>query len=148
MGFTTDMSSILHLLNVNSDKRPIYAGKSRATAALSMAGLHEKLTAAGWHVSEVTALPVDSDQLKPSSRAPNGARNEASTVAACKAVQKAMTQSLRFNQMVLFSILLSGECLYMPAIMSALCDSVIDVRHGAFECPRVLIAADKSGGPQ
>lgn len=113
----------INIINVPSDLGSIYAGKSRAPAAIKVAGLQEKLGASGWRVTESTALPEGSGIWVSSSREPHGARNEASVVEACQRVRQAVTAALatknETKQSLPFQLILSGECLYCPAILSA-----------------------------
>jgi arginase len=117
------MAKSINIINVPSDIGSIYAGKSRAPAAFKSAGLHKKLESVGFQVSESTAFPHSG--WVSSSREPNGARNEANTVEACTKVQQAVAAALsnkdseNHEQLSTFQLILSGECLYCPAIMSA-----------------------------
>jgi arginase len=116
-------SNTINIINVTSDLGSIYAGKSRAPTTFKTAGLQEKLGAAGWQVTESTALPEGSGVWESSSREPHGARNEAAVVEACHQVRKSVAVALakipKANQTLPFQLILSGECLYCPAILSA-----------------------------
>ena len=116
-------SSVINIINVPSDVGSVYAGKSRAPAAFKTAGLHKKLEGAGLQVTESTAFPADSVGWSSSAREPNGARNEKVTVEACQQVQQAVAAALgdkaESGQTPTFQLILAGECLYCPAIMSA-----------------------------
>lgn len=112
------MQNSIDIISVSSDIGSIYAGKSRAPEAIRSAGLHTKLQAAGYHVNEYAALAEPAIWTS-SMREPNGARNEAATVAACTKVSAAITEVLSENRTPSFHLLLSGECLYTPAILSA-----------------------------
>jgi arginase len=116
-------SNSINIINIPSDLGSIYAGKSRAPTAFKTAGLQEKLGAAGWQVTESTALPEGSGIWESSTREPHGARNEAAVVEAChqvgKAVAVALANKAETNQSLPFQLILSGECLYCPAILSA-----------------------------
>jgi arginase len=117
------MAKSINIINVPSDIGSVYAGKSRAPAAFKSAGLHKRLEASGFRVSESTAF--EKGGWVSSSREPNGARNEADTVEACKKVQQTVTAALNDDnkdndtQFFTFQFILAGECLYCPAIMSA-----------------------------
>jgi arginase len=117
------MAKSINIINVPSDLGSVYAGKSRAPAAFKSAGLHKRLETAGFKVSESSAFP-DSGWIS-SSREPNGARNEANAVAACEKVQQTVAVALSNDenkddkQLSTFQLILAGECLYCPAIMSA-----------------------------
>ncbi|KAF2446766.1 Arginase/deacetylase [Karstenula rhodostoma CBS 690.94] len=108
----------IDLISVSSDIGSMYAGKSRAPAAFRSAGLHTKLNAAGFEVTEYSALTSPAI-WKCSTREPNGARNEAATVAAISQVSKTITDVLNEDRRPAFHLILSGECLYIPAILSA-----------------------------
>jgi arginase len=113
----------INIINVPSDIGSIYAGKSRAPAAIKTTGLQEKLGAAGWQVTESTALTEGSGVWVSSNREAHGARNEASVIEACQKVRQAVAAALgtnkRANNSLPFQLILSGECLYCPAILSA-----------------------------
>jgi arginase len=116
-------SNTINIINVSSDLGSIYAGKSQAPTAFKTAGLQEKLGTAGWQVTESTALPGGSGIWQPSTRELHGVRNEAAVVEACNQVRKAVAVALAnkpgTNQTLQFQLILSGECLYCPAILSA-----------------------------
>jgi arginase family enzyme len=116
-------SNTINIINVPSDLGSIYAGKSRAPIAFKAAGLQEKLGTAGWQITESTALPEGSGTWESSTREPHGARNEAAIVEACHQVRIAVVIALAnkpwTNQTFPFQLILSGECLYCPAILSA-----------------------------
>ncbi len=65
---------------------------------------------------------------------PNGARNEVSAVGVCKAVKKTVTSALTTNTISdstpPFLLILGGECLMVPAIMSALAHHMPSKRVG------------------
>lgn len=108
----------IDIITISSDIGSVYAGKSKAPAAFRSAGLQEKMEYAGYTVREYEALsspPV----WKPSSREPNGARNEACTVTACENVNTTVSRILQEDREPSFHLILSGECLYTPAILSA-----------------------------
>jgi arginase family enzyme len=111
----------INVINVPSDIGSVYAGKSRAPAALKTAGLQKKLEAAGHKVREYNAFSTTSVSWASSSREPNGARNEAHTVEACKQVSNTVTTALDCSDKEAnpFQLILSGECLYCPAILSS-----------------------------
>lgn len=123
---TTDIkmvSNTINIINVPSDLGSIYAGKSRAPAAFKTAGLQDRLGAAGWEVTESTALPEGSGVWVSSTREPHGARNEAVILEACQQVRDTVMVALAgkygADQSLPFQLILSGECLYCPAILSA-----------------------------
>lgn len=115
----------VNIINVPSDLGSVYAGKSKAPAALKSAGLHQKIQSLGFQVSEVTAFPREDGGWVSSTREPNGARNENSTVEACIKVQQTVSAALakQYDQdnkpLSTFQLILAGECLYCPAIISA-----------------------------
>ncbi|KAF2681908.1 Arginase/deacetylase [Lentithecium fluviatile CBS 122367] len=109
----------INVVNIPSDIGSIYAGKSRAPTAFQSAGLQKKLGAAGYQVREFSALSAASAGWTVSTREPNGARNESRTVEACKHVLDTMTATLTTREQPTFNLILGGECLYCPAIMSA-----------------------------
>ncbi|EXJ61532.1 hypothetical protein A1O7_01960 [Cladophialophora yegresii CBS 114405] len=117
-------SRSINIINVPSDVGSVYAGKSRAPAAFQAAGLQDKLAASGWQTTVSTALPQGPAGWASSTRQPNGARNEAITVKACKKVRDAVGNALAASEggrdrPPPFQLILSGECLYCPAILSA-----------------------------
>lgn len=112
-------SKVINVVNVPSDIGSIYAGKSRAPAALKAKGLQEKLKTAGYQVKESNAVSAASAGWVASNREPNGARNEARTVEACKNVTDTVAAALNEDGVPTFQLILGGECLYCPAIMSA-----------------------------
>lgn len=116
-------SNTINIINVPSDLGSIYAGKSRAPGAFKTAGLQTSLAVTGWEVTESTALLGDSGVWESSTREPHGARNEAAIVKACQTVRAtvitALTASHGTSQSLPFQLILSGECLYCPAILSA-----------------------------
>jgi arginase family enzyme len=116
-------ANTINIINVASDLGSVYAGKSRAPEAFNTAGLHEKLEARGFKVTLTTALPKGSAGWISSTREPNGARSEAITIAACKQVQQTLSTDLATTDpskhTPTFQLILAGECLYCPAIMSA-----------------------------
>lgn len=111
-------SKVITVVNVASDVGSIYAGKSRAPDAIRSAGLQEKLKAAGYQVNELSAFSSPAGWMT-SSREPNGARNEARSVEACNQVSNAVTKALNGQQTPNFQLILAGECMYCPAILSA-----------------------------
>ncbi|OCT49515.1 hypothetical protein CLCR_07419 [Cladophialophora carrionii] len=117
-------SRSINIINVPSDVGSVYSGKSRAPAAFKTAGLQDKLAAAGWQTTVSTALPQGPAGWISSTRQPNGARNEAETVKACHMVREAVGNALAADEggnrrPPPFQLILSGECLYCPAILSA-----------------------------
>ncbi|KAF2110239.1 hypothetical protein BDV96DRAFT_651379 [Lophiotrema nucula] len=118
-------SKVINLVNVPSDIGSIYAGKSRAPAAFADAGLQEKLKDGGFEVNEFQAF----ENAMPagwvaSTREPNGAKNETKTVEACQQVRDTVAAALKHNQKGEierpdFQVILAGECLYCPAILSS-----------------------------
>ncbi|KAF2229367.1 Arginase/deacetylase, partial [Viridothelium virens] len=112
-------SKVINIINVPSDIGSIYAGKSRAPAAFQSKGLQKKLREAGHHVKEFSALSDASAGWVASTREPNGARNEVRTVEACKLVSDRIATILAYGISPAFQIILAGECLYCPAILSA-----------------------------
>lgn len=117
---------LLNIISVASDIGSVYAGKSRAPAALRSAGLQKKLEAAGWQVTESSALTSGVAGWTSSNREPNGARNEEATVKACHEVRHAVAAALAVDSkdgskqsQPPFQLILSGECLYCPPILSA-----------------------------
>lgn len=111
-------SKIVNIINVPSDVGSVYAGKSRAPAAIKSAGLHEQLRAAGFKVAESSALSEGACGWVSSTRDPNGGRNEANVVEACRQVQSTVLTDLK-NGTNAFQLILAGECLFCPSIMSA-----------------------------
>jgi arginase len=109
----------INVVNVPSDIGSIYAGKSRAPAAFRSAGLQTKLRAAGHQMNEFDAFSFASAGWAASNREPNGARNEVRTVAACQQVFDTITATLDNQPKPPFNLILGGECLYCPAILSA-----------------------------
>jgi len=109
----------INVVNVPSDIGSIYAGKSKAPAAFQSAGLQYKLQTAGHQITELDALSASSAGWTTSTREPNGARNEARTVAACKQVFDTISTTLVNQTQIPFNLILGGECLYCPAILSA-----------------------------
>jgi arginase len=115
----------VNIINVPSDVGSMYAGKSRAIAAFRSAGLQEQLQATGWQVTESTALSDGSGGWKTSTREPNGARNEEAVVKACRQVRDTLASALATKDGDLSSgnaplqLILAGECLFCPAILSA-----------------------------
>ncbi|ETI27094.1 hypothetical protein G647_09776 [Cladophialophora carrionii CBS 160.54] len=117
-------SRSINIINVPSDVGSVYSGKSRAPGAFKTAGLQDKLAAAGWQTTVSTALPQGPAGWTSSTRQPNGARNEAETVKACNKVREAVGNALAADEggngrPPPFQLILSGECLYCPAILSA-----------------------------
>ncbi|KAF2651166.1 Arginase/deacetylase [Lophiostoma macrostomum CBS 122681] len=107
----------VQIINIPSDIGSIYAGKSRAPAAFKSKGLVPKLEKSGSMVKEHEAVSTSSAGWKKSSRLPNGARNEVATVDACKEVMKTIYEQLK--EQPDFQLIIGGECLYCPAILSA-----------------------------
>lgn len=117
--FLTMPRNSINITSVSSDIGSVYAGKSRAPEAFRAAGLQRNLERAGFTVTE-TAGNVAQAVWTSSSREPNGARNEMRTVQACQAVRESVLSSLqRSGPEDTVQLILSGECLYMPAILSA-----------------------------
>ncbi|KAE9381224.1 Arginase/deacetylase [Stipitochalara longipes BDJ] len=116
-------SKSINIISVPSDLGSVYAGKSRAPAALKTAGLQEKLKIGGWHVTEFAALPEGSGVWTANTREPHGARNETAIVEACNQVRHAVSAALAnengTKNALPFQLILSGECLFCPAILSA-----------------------------
>lgn len=114
-------NKVINIINVSSDIGSVYAGKSRAPAAMKDAGLQKKLGMAGYQVKEFNAFASDAVIWASSNREPNGARNEARTVEACKKVSNTIKSVLDSNDEEThpFQLILSGECLYCPAILSS-----------------------------
>ncbi|KAL9088628.1 MAG: hypothetical protein Q9165_006148 [Trypethelium subeluteriae] len=110
---------IINVINVPSDIGSIYAGKSRAPTAFRSKGLQKKLRDAGYHVKEFSALSDTSASWVASNREPNGARNEVRTVEACGLVSDTIAKILDDEGLPTFQLILAGECLYCPAILSA-----------------------------
>jgi arginase family enzyme len=110
--------SCIDIISVASDVGSIHAGKSKASAAFHQAGLRKILESVGYTITEYEAFSEGPAEWIASSRSPNGARNEARTVAYCEQVSRTVSAALDV-QTPSFQILLSGECLYTPAIMSA-----------------------------
>ncbi|CAI6330880.1 unnamed protein product [Periconia digitata] len=128
----------ISIIHIPSDIGSLYPGKSRAPAAFTAAGFQTKLQAAGHSIVEYNAFssahfseptPVVSATWKPSSRSPNGARNEAETVKACHAVKNTVALALANSEKrgtkedeskkKNMQFFIGGECLYTPAILSA-----------------------------
>ncbi|PSN74149.1 Arginase/deacetylase [Corynespora cassiicola Philippines] len=108
----------INIINVPSDIGSIYAGKSRAPAAFRSAGLQDQLKASGFYVTEQDALLDTPANWQASSKSPNGARNEAATIVACEKVHTTVKTALEEAESS-FHLILSGECLFCPAILSA-----------------------------
>jgi arginase len=138
-------SKNISIINVPSDIGSVYAGKSRAPAAFAAAGLESRLVSAGYDVKTYDAFgstltptsttepgPTPTPQpiaakWKPSTRSPNGARNETDTVNACKKVTEIVSKALTKGGVDEkgrpdYQVILSGECLYTPAILTAYAD--------------------------
>jgi arginase family enzyme len=112
------------VIKVPSDVGSVFSGKSRAPAALKSAGLVSQFENAGCVVNLRNALPDGDIGWTESSLGPNGARNEAAAVAVCHSVKQTITNSLndRDSESAFpFQLVLGGECLMCPAIMSAFC---------------------------
>lgn len=117
-------SRTINIINVASDVGSVYAGKSRAPAAFKSAGLQESLQNTGWRITESTAISQGPAGWTSSTRQPNGARNEKDTIEACDQVREAVDNALAVDgvphgQLPPFQLILTGECLYCPAILSA-----------------------------
>ncbi|KAK7189118.1 hypothetical protein PSPO01_04705 [Paraphaeosphaeria sporulosa] len=127
----------------------IYAGKSRAPEAFRSAGLFTKLQAAGYEVKGYSAL-TEPAVWSSSTRQPSGARNESATVAACTRVSKAITDVLNEDRQPSFHLILSGECLYTPAILSAYWNYLRPTTHKIgiiyFDADADLYTPSDSGG--
>lgn len=112
-------SKTITVVNVPSDIGSLYAGKSRAPAAIQSTGLQKKLESVGYQVKELSAFSGSSASWISSNREPNGARNETGTVEACKNVSNTISEGLKGQDRPDFQLILAGECLYCPAILSA-----------------------------
>ncbi|KAF2014397.1 Arginase/deacetylase [Aaosphaeria arxii CBS 175.79] len=109
----------VNIINVSSDVGSVYAGKSKAPAAFEAAGLREKLHASGVRLLQQSKSLKSSAGWTSSTREPNGARNEARTVGSCHQVAEMLANELQSCEPSTFQLILSGECLYCPAILSA-----------------------------
>ncbi|PVH73442.1 Arginase/deacetylase [Cadophora sp. DSE1049] len=116
-------SNKINIITAPADVGSVFPGKSRAPAALQSAGLVNKLTNLGYDVSIYDALPDGPAGWSESDIEPNGARNEVAAVAVCHAVKNtiafALTNSAS-DEEIPFQLILGGECLICPAILSAL----------------------------
>jgi arginase len=126
-------ANTINIISVASDIGSVYAGKSRAPHAFKEAKLQAKLRTAGFHVTESPALSTGVGNWVASTREPHGARNEDPTINACTQVHQAVATALSSadgNQAALpFQLILSGECLYCPAIMSAYWNRLADTNQ-------------------
>jgi arginase len=109
----------INIVNVASDVGSVYAGKSRAPVAFRTKGLQKKLQTTGKELTESDAFGSQSIGWTSSTREPNGARNERRTAEACQQVFDAIRRAIGTRQPFPFQLILSGECLYCPAILSA-----------------------------
>jgi arginase len=110
------------IVEVPSDVGSVFAGKSRAPAAIKSTGLVSKLEEVGYTVNQLNALPDGNIEWRQSSLGPNGVRSEEAAVAACHSVKQTIATSLRTQKpesAFPFQLILGGECLICPAVMSA-----------------------------
>ena len=110
------------VVEVPSDVGSVFAGKSRAPTAIKSAGLVSKLDRVGYTVDERNALPDGNIGWRLSSLGPNGVRSEEAAVAACHAVKQTIATSLHTQNSQSaspFQLILGGECLICPAVLSA-----------------------------
>lgn len=118
----------VNIIEVPSDVGSVFPGKSRAPAAIQAAGLISRLEGAGYDIEVHNALANITEaeaQWKDSAIEPNGVRNEAGAVLVCHQVRAAMASSLAdtygyADDFTPFQLILGGECLICPAVMSAL----------------------------
>jgi len=113
----------INLITASADVGSVFPGKSRAPSALQSIGLINKLTTLGYEISIHDALPNEPVNWTESHIGPNAAYNEAVVVAVCQAVKSNVTSALAcslVNTHVPFHLILGGECLICPVIMSAL----------------------------
>jgi len=116
-------SNKISIITAPADVGSVFPGKSRAPAALQSVGLVNKLTTLGYEVSIHDALPDGPAGWSESEIGLNGARNEAAAVAVCHAVKDTITTALANSspeEQIPFQLILGGECLICPAILSAL----------------------------
>lgn len=127
-------SNGISITSVPSDVGSVFSGKYRAPDALQAAGLVEKLKTLGFKVDVRNALPDGPVVWAESDPEPNGGRNEAAAVAVCQAVKSTMATALAAaglsDQPPPFQIILGGECMICPAIMSALTHHLPSTRVG------------------
>lgn len=127
-------SNNISITCVPSDVGSVFPGKSRAPDALQAAGIVEKLRALGFKVKVHNALPDGPVGWVESNSEPNGARNETAAIAVCQAVKNTIATGLAAattsNAALPFQLILGGECLICPAIMSALTDHLPSKRIG------------------
>jgi arginase len=139
----------IDIISVSSDIGSVYAGKSKAPAALHSVGLPTKLHAAGYKVKGYSALTEPAIWTS-SSREPNGARNEGATVFACAKVLETISGVLCEDRQPSFHLILSGECLYTPAILSPYCNYLRSTTHKIgiiyFDADADLHTPDDPGG--
>lgn len=84
----------IDIISVASDVGSIHVGKSKAPAAFHQAGLRKILESVGYTITEYEAFSEGPAEWIASSRSPNGARNEARTVAYCEQVSRAVSTAL------------------------------------------------------
>jgi arginase len=123
----------ISLIKVASDVGSVFPGKSRAPDALIAAGLVDKLSKLGFKVNIHNALPNGPVGWAESESEPNGARNEAAALSVCQAVKGTIASALAVtpsDTLPAFQIILGGECLIAPAIMSALTHHMPSKRIG------------------
>jgi arginase len=123
----------ISLISVPTDMGSVFPGKSRAPDALLEVGLVDKLRALGYQVNTHNALPDGPVGWAESEPEPNGARNEAAAVAVCQAVKSTIASALAsapHDAPQPFQLVLGGECLICPAIMSALTHHMPSKRVG------------------
>ena len=116
-------SKRISIITAPADVGSVFPGKSRAPAALQSVGLVNKLTTLGYEVSILDAIPDGPAGWSESKIGPNGARNEAAAVAVCHAVKDTIASALAnssLEEQIPFQLILGGECLICPAILSAL----------------------------
>ncbi len=118
----------INIITAGADVGSVFAGKSAAPDAILSVGLVEQLTTAGFTVSVHNALPDGPARWTASAIGPNGVRNEEAAVEVCKAVKSTVTAVLEAGTGAKteppppqpFTLILGGECLITPAILSAL----------------------------
>lgn len=114
------MTNYINIISIPSDIGSVYAGKSKAPTAFKSAGLQQKLQDVKFTITETTSLPQNTAAWKSSTRSPNGARNEENVVKACRQVKESVSTALESDaSLSIFQLILAGECLYCPPILSA-----------------------------
>ncbi|KAH7417819.1 hypothetical protein BKA64DRAFT_180104 [Cadophora sp. MPI-SDFR-AT-0126] len=116
-------SNKISIITARADVGSVFSGKSGAPDALQSVGLVNKLTTLGYSVSIHDALPDGPAGWIESDIGPNGARNGAAAVAVCHAVKNTIVSALTASpsdEKIPLQIILGGECLICPAILSAL----------------------------